>query len=200
MKRFFLVILLFYISFLTFAQGRQAKASNILKNPDNEEVHIIPEEGQNLITNTTIKFQALIQDVRPGQVEIEAPQETEDVVFKSLRRTEDFSEQGGTRVELSLSFKKSGVYELEPLNVKVKGKTKKLLFEKLTIKPNPMELSPNLIITFKGGGTVTSKDGVENTVIKNVRAGDKLYFRLNLQYAVQLVQYNWELPKNSIFT
>ena len=76
MKRFFLVILLFYISFLTFAQGRQAKASNILRNPDNEEVHIIPDEGQSLITNTVIKFQALIQDVRPGQVEIEAPQET----------------------------------------------------------------------------------------------------------------------------
>lgn len=197
MKKAFLFILFLCVPVLLFAQK---KNSNILKNPDNEEVHIIPEEGQSLITNTTIKFQALIQDVRPGQVEIEAPQETEDVVFKSLRRTEDFSEQGGTRVELSLSFKKSGVYELEPLNVKVKGKTKKLPFEKLTIKPNPMELSPNLIITFKGGGTVTSKDGVENTVIKNVRTGDKLYFRLNLQYAVQLVQYNWELPKNSIFT
>ncbi len=200
MKRFFLVILLFYISFLTFAQGRQAKASNILRNPDNEEVHIIPDEGQSLITNTVIKFQALIQDVRPGQVEIEAPQETEDIVLKSLRRTEDFSEQGGTRVELSLSFKKSGVYEPEPLNVKVKGKTKKLPFEKFTIKPNPMELTPNLIISFKSGETVTSKDSAENTVIKNVRTGDKIYFRLNLQYAVQLVQYNWELPKNSIFT
>ena len=92
MKKAFLFILFLCIPVLLFAQK---KNSNILKNPDNEEVHIIPEEGQNLITNTTIKFQALIQDVRPGQVEIEAPQETEDVVFKSLRRTEDFSEQGG---------------------------------------------------------------------------------------------------------
>ena len=195
MKKAFLLILFCCIPSLLFAQK---KNSNILKNPDGEEVHIIAEEGQNLITNTPIKLLALVQGIRPGQIEIESPQDMENVVFKSLRRTEDFSEEGGTKIELTLSFKKRGVYELEPLIVRVKGRTQKLPFEKLVIKPNPMELTPNLVISFKSGEAVSSSS--QGGVIKSVRAGDKIYFRVNLQYAVQLVQYNWELPKNSIFT
>lgn len=209
-KLFFLILIFTIIPLFAFSQSK--KISNALKNPDNTEVIIVPEDGQQLITNTTLKFYAVVQGIRPGQLMIENPVETENVSFKLLRRSEDYSEQGGTRIELSLSFKKSGVYKLEPLNVIVKGKTKKIPFETLLIKENPMELVPILVVKFKNGETVASKDSYSETtgnlsssswlgkVVRNVKAGEKIYFSLSLQYAVQLVQYNWELPKDSIFT
>lgn len=203
MKKICFLVIVFFITFNLFSQSKTSKKNpNIIKNPDDTEVILTPDEGQSLITNTTIKFQTLIQGIRPGQIIIENPAEIEDVDFKSLRRMEDYSEEGGTRIEISLVFKKSGNYELEPLTVQVKGKMKKIPFEKLTIKPNPMELSPILYVNFKSGETVSSAAGLssQEKTIKNARAGEKIYFTLKLQYAVQLVQYDWELPKDSIFT
>ena len=162
MKKLFFLSIIFFITFNLFSQSKasknvQAKKNPyIIKNPDDTEVILTPDEGQSLITNTTIKFQALIQGIRPGQIMIENPAEIEDVEFKSLRRMEDYSEEGGTRIEISLVFKKSGNYELAPLNVQVKGKMKKIPFESLTIKPNPMELAPILSVNFKSGEAVTS--------------------------------------------
>ena len=178
-KKIFLILLLAFLPLMAFSQT------------------IIPEDGQSLITNTTIKFYTIIENVRPGQVTIENPTENENVVYKVLRRSEEYSEPGGTRIEISLSFKKSGTYQLEPLRVIIKGKTKKLPFEPLVIKENPMELVPLLVVKFKNGQTVSSKDSSSQIT---VRAGDKIYFTLCLQYAVQLVQYSWDLPKDSIFT
>ena len=208
MKKLFFLSIIFFITFNLFSQSKTSRNATakknpyIIKNPDETEVILTLDDGQSLITNTTIKFQALIQGIRPGQIIIENPAEIEDVDFKSLRRMEDYSEEGGTRIEISLVFKKSGNYELEPLTVQVKGKMKKIPFEKLTIKPNPMELSPILYVNFKSGETVSSAAGLssQEKTIKNARAGEKIYFTLKLQYAVQLVQYDWELPKDSIFT
>lgn len=208
MKKIYFLVIVFFITFNLFSQNKTSKNAQtkknpyIIKNPDNTEVILTPDEGQSLITNTTIKFQALIQGIRPGQIMIENPAEIEDVVFKSLRRMEEYSEEGGTRIEVSLVFKKSGNYELTPLTVQVKGKMKKIPFESLTIKPNPMELAPILSVNFKSGEAVTSAAGLssQGKIIKNARTGEKIYFTLKLQYAVQLVQYDWELPKDSIFT
>ena len=208
MKKLFFLSIIFFITFNLFSQSkvsRKAQAKKnpyIIKNPDDTEVVFTPDAGQSLITNTTIKFQTLIQGIRPGQIMIENPAEIENVDFKSLRRMEDYSEEGGTRIEISLVFKKRGDYELEPLTVQVKGKIKKIPFEKLTIKPNPMELSPILSVNFKSGESVTSASGLssQEKIIKNAQAGEKIYFTLKLQYTVQLVQYDWELPKDSIFT
>ena len=178
-KKIFLFLLFAFLPLMAFSQT------------------IIPEDGQSLITNTTLKFYTIIENVRPGQVTIENPAENENVVYKVLRRSEEYSEPGGTRIELSLSFKKSDTYQLEPLRVIIKGKTKKLPFEPLVIKENPMELVPLLVVKFKNGQTISSKDSSSQIT---VRAGDKIYFTLCLQYAVQLVQYSWDLPKDSIFT
>ena len=36
--------------------------------------------------------------------------------------------------------------------------------------------------------------------VLKIKTGKKLHFTVNLQYANQLIQFNWELPKDSIFT
>ena len=161
-----------------------------------KELRISPIEEQLLFTNTTIKFELNLPYVKPNQIELFTPETQNNVSFKTMRKSENYSE-GGTKVELWLSFEKAGTYKLKPLNVRVRNSLYKIQFEEVTIGVNPMELVPVISVNFNKESNYYSEN--RKDPVLTVKAGEKLRFRINLKYAVQLVQYNWELPKDSIF-
>ena len=158
-----------------------------------KSLKIEPSPEQDLFTNTNLKFEVTIPEIKPGQIEVAVPSENENVTFRTLRRIEDFS-TGGTKIELWMTFSKDGTYKLEPLLVRIKNNSYNIKFSDFVILKNPQELLPLVVVRLNG----TYADS--NSPVISVRTGQKIDFRIYIKYAVQLVQYDWEIPKNSIFT
>ena len=73
--------------------------------------------------------------------------------------------------------------------MKIKNIRKQIAFMPVKIGINPKEQDPVCVIV--------TDSGINKNI--TVTAGQSVKFRVCLQYAVQLVQFNWELPKDSIF-
>ena len=150
------------------------------------ELRIVPAKEQQLCVNSEIKFEVIIPYTMPSQLEPSLPEETENVSFKTLRKVES---DGGTKIEIWFSFAKTGTYQLKPLVVKIKNSRRQLTFEPVTIGINPKEQQPVCVIL----------SGNERNKNITVTAGQKIKFRVCLQYAVQLVRFSWDIPKDSLF-
>ena len=150
------------------------------------DLRISPVENQQLQVNTDIKFETVIPFTLPSQIDVSMPEENEEMIFKTLRKVEW---GGGTKIEIWFLFTKTGTYWPKPLVVKIKNSRRQIQFDPVTIGINPKEQQPLCVITSAQG----------NNKNLTVRAGEKLKFSVCLQYAVQLTQFNWEIPKDSLF-
>lgn len=190
--------LLILICSLLYSSGLFAQVSTKAKL---EPLRINPVEDQQLFTNTNIKFEVVVPDFRPVQIDITTPEDTAYVAYKTIRRTENFGDEGGTKIEIWTTFSKAGTYTLKPLAIRIRNFNYQLQFNPVVINVNPQELVPEVVLEFSNGIEVSSSSiGEGKNPVFEVKTGDKLKFRLNLKYAVQLVQFSWEIPKDSIFT
>lgn len=187
LKKLFVPAVFFTVLFLI---GVQQGFSQTLTNVMIRELRINPVQGQQFAVNTDIKFEVIIPYTLPGQIDISMPQEKENVSFKTLRKVEAAEGGGGTKIELWFSFSKTGTYQLSPLELKIKNSRKQISFLPVKIGINPKEQDPLCVIVTDSG---------RNKNI-SVTAGQTIRFRVCLQYAIQIVQFNWEIPKDSIFT
>ena len=160
--------------------------SQTLTNAMLRELRISAVPDQQLWVNTDIKFETVIPFILPSQLDVSMPDVDEHVTFKTFRKVEW---DGGTKIEIWFSFDKTGTYTPRPLVVKIKNSRRQLLFDSVKIGINPKEQQPLCIIATPQGN---NKD-------LTVRAGETLKFGIYLQYAVQLTQFNWEIPKDSLF-
>ena len=160
--------------------------SQTLTNAMLRELRISPVPDQQFQVNTDIKFETEIPFTLPSQIDISMPEEDEHMIFKTLRKVES---GGGTKIEIWYSFDKTGTYTPKPLVIKLKNSRRQIQFESVKIGINPREQQPLCIIVTPQG---SNRDLV-------VMAGDKLKFSVYLQYAVQLTQFGWEIPKDSLF-
>ena len=174
---------------LLFAAGSQTVYSQTLTNALIRDLRISPVQNQPLAVNTDIKFEVVIPYTLPSQIDVSMPEEIENVQFKTLRKVEAGGNGGGTKIEIWFSFSKTGTYIIPPLSMKIKNSRKQIAFMPVKIGINPKEQDPVCVIV--------TDSGINKNI--TVTAGQAVKFRVCLQYAVQLVQFNWELPKDSIF-
>ncbi len=157
------------------------------------------EEGQNLYTKTDIKFSVTIPYVSPSQVQVLSANQQSDISFRSMRKTESY-EQKGTVIEIWYNFSNKGSFTLNPLSLSIQNRSRTIKFEPVTITEDPATMNPRIVLTFEDGTKVYSDESDFKNPLLTVKTGRKLRFTVNLQYAMQLVQFNWEIPKDSIFT
>ena len=174
-------LLIIFLFFVTQSLYSQTLTSAMLR-----DLTIVPAEGQQLCVNSEIKFQIIIPYTLPGQIDISMPQEKEGVSFKTLRKVESDS---GTKIELWFVFEKTGRFELNPLVVKIRNSRRQIPFVPVTIGINPKEQMPVCVIL----------RGNERNKSFTVTTGQKIKFRVCLQYATQVVRFNWDIPKDSLF-
>ena len=174
---------------LLFAAGSQTVYSQTLTNALIRDLRISPVQNQPLAVNTDIKFEVVIPYTLPSQIDVSMPEEIENVQFKTLRKVEAGGNGGGTKIEIWFSFSQTGTYIIPPLSMKIKNSRKQIAFMPVKIGINPKEQDPVCVIV--------TDSGINKNI--TVTAGQSVKFRVCLQYAVQLVQFNWELPKDSIF-
>ena len=188
-RRLLKQILKGFLVTLLFAAGSQTVYSQTLTNALIRDLRISPVQNQPLAVNTDIKFEVVIPYTLPSQIDVSMPEEIENVQFKTLRKLEAGGNGGGTKIEIWFSFSKTGTYIIPPLSMKIKNSRKQIAFMPVKIGINPKEQDPVCVIV--------TDSGINKNI--TVTAGQSVKFRVCLQYAVQLVQFNWELPKDSIF-
>ena len=190
-RRLLISFLLIFVSNLGFAQRISLDQIRQLK--------ICPAEEQNLYTKTDIKFTVTIPNATPSQVQVLSINQKNDVTFRSLRKTENYDVQG-TTIELWLNFGTTGTYTLTPLPLIIQNRRCSISFETITVTDDPATMNPRIVVVFEDGTKVYSDETNYPSPLLSVKTGKKLRFTVNIQYAMQLVQFNWEIPKDSIFT
>ena len=192
-RRFLVCLILFFSTGFLFCQSRTLTNSQIQK------LTLSPEEGQNLYTKTDIKFSVSIPHVRPAEIQVLNADQNNDIYFRSMRKNEDY-EAEGTLLEIWYNFDKTGIYRLSPLSLMIQGRRRSISFEEIEISDDPSKMLPRIVIVFDNGTKVFSYGSDFSTPLFEAQVGTKIHFTVNLQYAMQLVKFTWDIPQDSIFT
>ncbi len=139
-----------------------------------------------------------IPEIQPSRIQTQMPLLPSNIGFISSRRMDYVSESGehGTRLEYWFTFREKGFVTIPPLEISVDGRNYKIPFEKLYVYENPKTVMPEMVIKFSNGKTVSTEKKNE---ILELTAGESINFVVFIQYAVQVQQFSWTLPKDSLF-
>lgn len=190
-RRLLIILLAFFCSAAVFAQN--------ITLDQIRQLRFVPEEGQNLYTKTDLKFTVTIPNVRASQVQVLAATQEHDITFRTIRKTEDYK-QNGTTIEIWYNFAKEGTYTPSPLPMMIQNRRRSISFEPVTVTVDPSTMNPRIVLVFENDTTVYSDGSYGNSPVIKIPTGKKIKLTVNLQYATQLTQFNWDLPKDSIFT
>ena len=190
-RRFLIILLTLCCSSFISAQNITLEQINALR--------ITPEEGQKLYTRTDLKFSVTVPNVRSSQIQILSTEQQSDITFRTIRKSENYGENG-TTIEVWYNFAKKGDYKLAPLSVMIQSHRRNLYFDPISVTDDPASMLPRIVLVFENGTTVYCDEPATDSPVLKIKAGKKLHFTVNLQYANQLLQFNWEIPKDSIFT
>ncbi|WP_022931632.1 SH3 domain-containing protein [Treponema bryantii] len=190
-RRFLITLFILFCTTAAFAQT--------LTLEQIRQLRFVPEEGQNLFSKTDLKFTVTIPNVRASQVQVLAATQEQDITFRTIRKTEDYK-QNGTTIEVWYNFAKEGHYTPSPLPVMIQNRRRTISFEPVTVTPDPSTMNPRIVVEFEDGTKIYSDDLYNTNPVLQIPTGKKIRLTVNLQYATQLTQFSWDLPKNSIFT
>ena len=190
-RRFLIILAALFCSAASFAQNITLEQIRQLR--------FIPDEGQNLYTKTDLKFTVTIPNVRASQVQVLAATQEHDITFRTIRKSEDYK-QNGTTIEVWYNFAKEGSYTPSPLPMMIQNRRRSISFEPVTVTVDPSTMNPRIVLVFENDIKIYSDDLLGNSPVLKIPTGKKIKLTVNLQYATQLTQFNWDLPKDSIFT
>jgi hypothetical protein len=163
-------------------------------------LYIVPQE-QTIYCGSECLFSLIIPSVSPSAVQVENPDLPDGVSFVSMRRSDYASgDVQGSKIELWLSFSKAGTYTLPPLALKIANRTSRVPFVSVAVLENPAVVQPRMIIRFDNGTELASDQKHVGTALFSVAAGNALSFTVYLQYAEQIIQFTWDIPRDAIFT
>lgn len=193
-KRFLCCGLLTFLVLLNgfFVNAKTPSASAIRRlkvEPDSNAFFTAQENG----------FTLKIPGTDPLLVQTDLPQLPEGIQLITSKKEEYVSEQGerGTLVHLWFTFKETGPVRLPPLIVIIDERTFYLPFGNVTVFENPNLISPQLLVDFISGAKLNRSNG-EIKVYEAV-AGQEIIYELKLKYFSQILSFDWQLPKDSLF-
>ena len=151
---------------------------------------------------TDCAFELKIPYVKSDVVQAQIPDLPNGVNFVSLRRSEysDENKVSGTKIELWLNFAEAKTYRLRSLHVYINSRLYYIQFAPVVISENPRNIMPRLVVTFENGQELISqrRGKTADEAKFSAVAGVPLHFTVSLQYAVQIISYNWSVPKNAL--
>lgn len=190
-NRLLKIIFLMLINFPLFSKTlTNAEIRNLVIEPDTKEFFTAQENGYTVYFNgiESSKIQTELNNLPPG------------VQFVSSKRSDFVDNDGhhGTLIQFWFTFKDVGPVKLPPLIVQVNRRTFYLPFGDVSVYENPALVSPLLEVEFDSKYNIaTSKNNLKTIKLKS---GEKIKFKVNIKYCVQIINYSWKLPKDSIFT
>ena len=176
--------------------------AQVLTNSIIKTLRVKPVDNQRMYTGEDLKFELFIPYISSALVDATDPENTDTLTFVNMHK---YSVQGeedlpsGVRIELTLNFSKKGSYKPSPLIVRIRNIPYQIKFESFSVALNPQEQIPLVVIEFEDGSLFYSDSEKSLNPVFTGTTGEKIKFKLYLQYGIQLIQFNWDLPKDSIF-
>ncbi len=157
--------------------------------PDTKEFFTAQENG----------YTVCFEGIESSEIHTDLPALPAGVQFISSKRSVYISDEGerGTMVKLWFSFTDPGPVKLPPLIVVIGRGTYYIPFGEVTVYENPALINPCLEVDF--GKNVSVSESRSGTRTVNIRTGEKLNFTVSIKYCVQILDYSWKLPEDSIF-
>lgn len=196
-KKFFFIMLLSLVLPLSiFSQSQKRLTYAMIMQLD-----IVPVSEKNYAGQECC-FELKIPYTKADAVQSTIPDLPSGVTFVSLRRSEYSDEEFGTKIELWLNFSEPGTYKLRFMRIIINNQTYSIPFTPIKISENPRDMLPQLVIAFENGKEVVQqkKSKSYSKALFSTEEGENLRFTVYLQYAVQLVNFWWGVPKGSLFT
>ncbi|WP_407428134.1 hypothetical protein [Treponema sp.] len=139
--------------------------------------------------------------VEPSAIQMELPELPSGTRFISSKKEEFISENNdhGTLITIWFNFAYPGLTQLHPLLTRINGRLRYFEFEQVMVHENPALISPVLEVSFENIQNIQT-DKKKSKKIINVKKGEKIIFDLSTRYSVQILNFSWEIPKDSIFT
>ena len=164
-----------------------------------KEIKVLPQ-SEIFFTQMENCYSLKIPDIEPGKIQIDLPELPLGTKFISSKKEEFIGEDGkrGTQISLWFTFSYSGNTRIPPLMARIAGKTYYFIFEPTYVYENPALISPVIEISFEGREIPKADKKTGQKVIKAF-AGDKLYFTVSLRYGIQVIDFKWKIPRDSIF-
>lgn len=178
-----------------FACAASAQSSSEMRS-----LRVAPQSST-VYSGRDCMFVLVVPAAKPSDVQIETPVLPSGISFISMRRT-DYIENGaqaGTEIDLWLSFRDAREYSLPPLKIKVRNRSYSIPFISVTVVQDPSTLVPCMIIRFDNGTEINNTQQSAEPLF-TVSAGDKIRFTVFVQYAVQVMNFEWSVPKDALFT
>lgn len=180
-KRLLILLALTVSSVFSFAQDVRSVMKNACVIPTSEFC----------FTEKSCEFNLYIESIEPKYVQFYIDKVPDSVNFLSSQKTSDSK---GTLITIFFQFKKTGTFKLDPIVVDVKGYRFYVPFKSVIVYENLDTLKPELLVDFSN--KLYNRDDINISIA----AGDHIRFALNMKYVVQILDFSYELPKNSVFT
>lgn len=191
------ILRLFLVTFIFFSTSAFA-----ITPAEISKITIHPEQNV-FFTNQELKYVLEIPGIAPHDVQTQLPENMkEGVNYISSRRMEFFTNDSstGTRIEFWFSFKDPGTGVIPPLIVRIQGRTYYLNFDKVQLYENPKTIAPRLIVELNSSRFVYP--AIDNKKVKevfNTPVTEPIEIKVYVQFAVQIKQFGFEIPKDSLF-
>lgn len=186
---FGLLILIFTISPLFARAPLRSELKNLVVKADSEIFFTHAENGYTL----------LLPEIESSDVQTDLSSLPLGTKLVSSKKENFYDDEGAisTRIQFWFTFSDAGIAKLPPLIAKIKGRTYYFPFEEIKIYENPNLISPVLSVEFENPPKITKdKNGTE---IYNCVLGEEIRYKVEIQYFLQIINYSFVLPKDSIF-
>lgn len=136
-----------------------------------------------------------IEGVNPEDVDLSVNRLQESISFNSYTKstipaTED--SRVGTRLTLWFKFTEAGDFQLPAIYVTIGRGMYTIPCDPVTVYTNPRTIQPKISVDF-------ANDEYDKSRSFTVNAGEHIIFTVEIQYAVQLVNFKWSIPEDSLF-
>ena len=207
-KRFcrkrFIGLLILSIDILTSAQiFCQTTGSSSGKKPSWQNVQSLhfKKSKEYFFTDEESIFSVDIEGVEPEDVNVFVNDVPKNVSFVSSKKELFVGPSDNplddmrrvTHLEIVFQFTEPGVFHISPIDVRVSGMYNRLNLDTVLVYENPNTVQPQIYLEFE--------DPAFNAAGKNLSAnvGDHVVFMMYIRYAVQILNFSWEIPENSLF-
>ena len=152
-------------------------------------------------TATDCSFTLNIENVPPEKVTVSVNDVPEGVSYVGASKiaympySSDSGEQYGTTLTISFQFDSKGFYQIKAIDVRIDETYAKIPVEAVEVYENPNTVRPEISPDFIDNPNIQ----VSGKTIKVMNANEHIVFRMNIQYAIQVLKFEWDLPEDSLF-
>lgn len=163
-------------------------------------LEVLPAEDVNY-TASDVLFTLTLPYVSSNEIQIDQPENLDGIRFKSVRKSQFYTGEGGVNVDMWVNFEEPGDYILPALSVRIYGYAYKIPFRRVHIDENMQKILPRMIFQFEDGREIIFTRGkIFQKPLIIGEQGTTMTFDVYLQHAVQIVSFNTFVPKNGIFS